>query len=773
MLHNYTIWEKIASSKESNILRLNLSNLKISILPEEIKLPPHITTLDLSSNNLFEIPKQVYSLKNLQVLLINDNNIHTITNEIEELEYLTYLDLSANKINVIPQSIFKINKLAYLYLKSNNIEILHKDIVNLKELKALYLNNNCFTKFPDVLSKLNNLEIIDLSNNNIKNIPDQITNIKNLSKLFLSNNQIRLLPLSLAKLNNLTEIRINGNKLEYPPVEIISQGTNAIINYLKSLQSSKSVFKIFEAKLLIVGSGGVGKTYLMNKIIHNKINKKGISTEGIDINKWEIKTKICDRFIINFWDFGGQEIYHATHQFFLTKRSLYIFAWEARRDEDLISFDYWLNTIKLLSMSSPIIVVMNKMDERVKEIDEETLRNKFPNIGSFHKVSAIKGTNIGLLIENIKSEIVKLEHIGDTLPLAWVHIREELEKLNRNFINIKDYYNICKRYLFNRTEADHLSRYFHDLGVFLHFQDHRILKTIIFLKPEWATNAVYKLIGTIEIQNNFGRFDISVLTKVWSKYPEDKHIHLLELMKQFELCFEIHDKNYIIPELLSITKPHYNWKYENNLMFEYKYEFMPAGIMTRFIVRISDLIKDNLYWKNGVILAHDNTKALIISDIYNRSLKVWIDGDDKKSILEIIRREIDYIHKTLNSPPNTERIPCICSECKRSGMPYYHSYDNLKLAMLKSVTKIQCHCSYEYISIKDLLGFLETDTYSIAEREIIEKLDKLIGKNETEESLLKKANELVMLQPNIMGIGLNLNSIVKNVLLKMERLKKS
>jgi len=27
---------------------------------------------------------------------------------------------------------------------------------------------------------------------------------------------------------------------------------------------------------------------------------------------------------VNIWDFGGQEIYHATHQFFLTHRSLYL-----------------------------------------------------------------------------------------------------------------------------------------------------------------------------------------------------------------------------------------------------------------------------------------------------------------------------------------------------------------------------------------------------------------------------------------------------------------
>ena len=32
------------------------------------------------------------------------------------------------------------------------------------------------------------------------------------------------------------------------------------------------------------------------------------------------------------WDFGGQEIYHATHQFFLTDQSLFVLVWSARAD---------------------------------------------------------------------------------------------------------------------------------------------------------------------------------------------------------------------------------------------------------------------------------------------------------------------------------------------------------------------------------------------------------------------------------------------------------
>jgi internalin A len=37
-----------------------------------------------------------------------------------------------------------------------------------------------------------------------------------------------------------------------------------------------------------------------------------------------------DQAHLNVWDFGGQEIMHATHQFFLTRRSLYLLVLSGR-----------------------------------------------------------------------------------------------------------------------------------------------------------------------------------------------------------------------------------------------------------------------------------------------------------------------------------------------------------------------------------------------------------------------------------------------------------
>ena len=75
-------------------------------------------------------------------------------------------------------------------------------------------------------------------------------------------------------------------------------------------------------KLIILGRGGVGKTSLVNRLVHGTFDPASAKTQGIQITQWPVS--VDDETVrLHVWDFGGQEIMHATHQFFLTERSLY------------------------------------------------------------------------------------------------------------------------------------------------------------------------------------------------------------------------------------------------------------------------------------------------------------------------------------------------------------------------------------------------------------------------------------------------------------------
>src|SRR5664280_1655409 len=84
-----------------------------------------------------------------------------------------------------------------------------------------------------------------------------------------------------------------------------------------------------EGKVIFVGRGEVGKTSLVRRLVEKRFNEGESKTQGIRITKWLLPYNGIT-YRLNIWDFGGQEIMHSTHQFFLTKQSLYVLVLNGR-----------------------------------------------------------------------------------------------------------------------------------------------------------------------------------------------------------------------------------------------------------------------------------------------------------------------------------------------------------------------------------------------------------------------------------------------------------
>ena len=712
---------------KSNTKKVQLTSGRLKVFPEELKDCSKLKYLDLFGNSIDEIPDWLFGLKKLEHFSLRNNAIKQFPSIVFTLENLKYLNLSDNRINEIDSQGFNnLMNIEKVDLSFNSIEKIFSSEINYSKCENLNLKGNKLVEFPhpikyvktlnqlnlsennisslldETFSELENLEELDLSFNNLTYLPSSLGNLTKLKKLNLSGNKISSLPKEFENLISLESLELEGNPIGRAPLEINSQGASGIINYYLSLGEN---VQLHEAKLLIVGQGNVGKTFLMNKLVSGTTPETK-TTEGIDINAWFLETKSSPNFRINIWDFGGQEIYHSTHQFFLTKRSLYLLVWEARTDQHLISFDYWLNVIQLLSNNSPIIVVLNKIDERIANIDEKSLKAKFKNIVAFHQVSAMSGENIDMLTKEIGLEIDSLPLIGDKLPKVWVEIRTELESLDSNYITVENYLAICNKKGLSNKRALFLSQYFHDLGVFLHFQEDGLLKNIVFLKPEWATNAVYKILDSKDVIAREGEFDSHLLDSILYEFEGDKRPYIVRLMKKFELCFEVESDIYLIPELLPPEKKEFDWNYNDNLRFEYHYDFMPAGIMARFIVRTRNMVHDKTFWKNGVIIQREKTRALVISDQYSRKLNIWIHGKNASFLLEIIRKEIETIHTSLNYPIVPEKIPCNCPDCINDSSPHLFNYTFVKRIGQENTFKtIPCEKSARGVNVHKLLQF--------------------------------------------------------------------
>jgi len=374
--------------------------------------------------------------------------------------------------------------------------------------------------------------------------------------------------------------------------------------------------------------------------------------DDYDIDNWPyfIKRTIG----VRIWDFGGQDIYLTTHQFFLTKRSIYVLVWDARKEEEYESFEYWLNTIKILGRNSHVLIVMNKVDVRSTSIDELALKKSFPNIIDFYKVSCVTQQGISEFIRDLSLTINKLSHLKDRIPSSWVDIKHELNEIEENFISQKRFQNICIRNKIYGKQIEVFSDYLHDLGLFLHFRSDPILENIIILNPSWVTKAVYSLIDSKEISENKGKFNFKSLSKAWSSelYPSEKYHELLRLLEKFELCFNmVGTPNYVLPELLPQNLEHEFQKKNNDgtvLRFTYTYEFMPAGIITRFICRTHNWIHDDYFWYNGVVLKYENSFSEITQNKLKKRIDIVISGEECAEFLPIIRSHFDEIHKSIN-----------------------------------------------------------------------------------------------------------------------------
>jgi internalin A len=283
---------------------------------------------------------------------------------------------------------------------------------------------------------------------------------------------------------------------------------------------------------------------------------------------------------VNFYDFGGQEIYHATHQFFLSKRSLYLLVVDTRQDN--ANFNYWLEIIELLSEASPSLIIKNEKQDRICQINENQLRGRFPNLEKILPTNLFNNRGLPDVVDAVQHHISQLPHIGMPLPRTWVRVRDALEVDSRNYITQQEFLELCEINGF-RSRKDKLqhSCYLHDLGVCLHFQDDPVLKNWVILKPEWATTAVYAVLDSPEVRRNWGRFSQIELERIWidTKYS-DMRDELLQLMLRFKLCYEIPNcpKTYIAPQLLSSNQPKDAFDYHiGDLTLRYEYDFMPKG----------------------------------------------------------------------------------------------------------------------------------------------------------------------------------------------------
>lgn len=648
--------------------------------------------------------------------------LRALLDRIGELKYLRNLIVFGVLLDRVPEGIRALRNLSRLRLSGTGVRELPGYIAECRRLRDLSLSLNELDYLPDTLAALPALRSLDLGDNSFARIPEVVFAIGTLNTLRLRctfpgrQAQITQIPSDILRLPKLTSLEVYGQPITTPPPEVVKNGVEAIKNYWRQQQEA-GIDYLCEAKLLIVGEAGAGKTSLANKIRDAEYELKSgeKSTEGIEVVPWTFPAavrvkqpdgeKLLARELrVNIWDFGGQEVYHATHQFFLTRRSLYALVADDRKEDT--NFDYWLQVVELLSGGSPLIIVQNEKQGRRRDINLGSLRARFENLRGSYTVDLADNRGLEGLIKVLQRQLEQLPHIGTPLPKTWRRVREALEKDPRDYMGLDEYFVLCKEHDFERREDMlQLSGYLHDLGICLHFQDDPVLRHTIILKPKWGTDAVYRVLDDDAIVARRGRFDDADLARIWwEKQYAPMLQELLRLMRNFELCYMLGDGGgYIAPQLLSPTQPVYEWGYPETLAFRYEYDFMPKGIITRLIVALNRRISNqDLVWKTGIILERNHTRAEVIEDYGRRRITVRVAGSDTRGLFAIVDEQLARIHESLPKLKYDKFLPCNCDECRGRDDAFAYPLANLK-RFARARKSIQCQKSMESVNAAGLI----------------------------------------------------------------------
>jgi internalin A len=260
-------------------------------------------------------------------------------------------------------------------------------------------------------------------------------------------------------------------------------------------------------------------------------------------------------------------------------------------------------------------------------------------------------------------------------------------------------------------EIEDCANFLYSIGVILWHYKNEELRNWVILKPEWAVNAVYKIIDDGDIQDRRGHILAKDFTRLWKEsYYENKHTVLKKMLEVFKIAFPKKDKigDYIIPARLPSMPIESRWKDdESYLRLEYRYEFMPKGMVNQISADLSRyIISNNEVWNNAVNFKFENNETLcqVEEDFHNRKISIKAKGRDARGLIIMIKNSLEDITDGYKGVVPQIYVPCNCSKCENSNRPTTFLYDDLlRWSANKDNASVTCNESGENMSIDKLL----------------------------------------------------------------------
>ena len=189
--------------------------------------------------------------------------------------------------------------------------------------------------------------------------------------------------------------------------------------------------KMFEATLVTLGDGQVGKTSLIFRYIDNTFSSNYLSTIGFDSKIKKMKLANGEEIKVKIFDTAGQERFRSITKSYIKKANGILLVYDITEEESFKNVEKWYANLEDNGIVKiPVVLIGNKSDlinKREVSFEEgENLSKKFKIGNHFYETSSKTGDNVEIAINDLVQQIY--EKYGNKFGNSNIEIKNEESK---------------------------------------------------------------------------------------------------------------------------------------------------------------------------------------------------------------------------------------------------------------------------------------------------------------------------------------------------------
>jgi internalin A len=588
------------------------------------------------------------------------------------------------------------------------------------DFSILHLSNRNLESIPYWVIKLVNLVELHISDNSISVIPDFLSYLTRLRYLDLRNNRIAGISESLSQLTGLEVLHLTGNPLPEDVIAASLRGARSVFRYLGASKTSHPR----TVKLVLLGEPKSGKTTLVEAFKGDRHPCDEYRRETVGVNVAIIsKEHPSDKnpIYLSTWDFAGQHIEHATHQFFLSENAIYLILWNARLGAESGRRDiwYWLELLRMRVREPKYLLVATHTALTPADLSWSEIENLYPGYQGHFSIDLSDLSGLSSLEAKIVEMAAESPSLKAKWPASWLSVKNKIRHIRQRKTHLSpaEFRTLMKKFnVSEREEQNELAAQLHSLGEILYFQEREELSRLVILNPDWVTELVGLVVRSRRARENRGVLRRADLRKLWNEAHLARRTrqHLIRLMDWFDLTYSTGDPNEpgIVVEALPFSTPGERKEVrlpENKPTMEMIYKFsslqrhLPPGIPTWSIAR-AHRFSSRTPWRDLALFQDTDSQtesyALITASDSMKEVRLKVAADYPPFFfgrLDAILRDTFRRYPGLDPE---RRLPCSCQpDCPSSFL-----FETVVKRRNEGKQSVSCDNSGKDVPIESLFG---------------------------------------------------------------------